>query len=157
MPGLEDRHGADGRVPLVARAAKAPEELDAPGVAAGDVGGELFQQAQALARRAGDNRWSFGDIQALGAARSRGRLTSRGGEEVADVRDHPIVAGLDRLILAQPVDAAAHDGELGADAVDQFLQGPGGGIRLRRRARVQRAVDGREQRPELGLAYQAKS
>ena len=51
-------------------------------------------------------------------------------QQVADVGDDPVVAGLDRLVVPQPVDAAAHDGRLGADPVDQLLQRPG---RARRR------------------------
>jgi hypothetical protein len=45
-------------------------------------------------------------------------------EQRADVRDHPVVAGLDRLVGPQAVDAPPHDRDLSSDPVDHLLQRP---------------------------------
>ena len=42
--------------------------------------------------------------------------------ELAEVWHHPVVGGLDELVVVELVHAAAHDGHLRADAVDQLAQ-----------------------------------
>ena len=109
---------ADRRIELMPRAAEPAEELDRARVASGDVGGEFLQDAERAGPPAVVDR--LRDIEAL-RPRVQARHEAR-GEQVADIRHHPIVTGLDRLVLPQPVDASPNCGGLRTDAVEQFLQ-----------------------------------
>jgi len=140
---IGDEGVADRRIELVAGAAEAAEELDRARITAGDVGDQLLEQAKRAGAAAVVDR--LGDIETLGAGVEAG--DEAGGEQVADVGDHPVVAGLDRLVFPHPVDAAAEHRELRADAVEQFLKRAGHA----RHRRVLRAVNPRQERPQLGL------
>jgi hypothetical protein len=86
----------------------------------GDVGRELFEHFNgALAAAVVDG---LRHVEALPGRVEVGDQV--GAQEVADVGDDPVVAGLYRLIGPQPVDAAPDNGHLGPDPVDQFPQRP---------------------------------
>ena len=65
----------------------------------------------------------LGDVEALGA-RVEARDEVR-ADQIGDVGDNPVVAGLDRLVGPQLVDAAPDDGHLRTDAVQQLPQRAG--------------------------------
>ena len=97
-----------------------PERLDDVRVPAGHVPGDLLEHGQrALAPTVVDR---LCDLEPLTA-----RVTADevGVEQVADVGDHPVIAGLDRLVRPQAVDAAPDDRHLGADPRDQLLERSG--------------------------------
>jgi hypothetical protein len=137
--GRADR--ADRRVEAVAGAAEPAEELHHLGVPAGDVVGQLLQQADGALAAAVTDR--VGDVEPLAAGVEA--LHQPRAEQLGDVGDHPVVAGLDRLVLPQPVDALAQHRGGGADAIDHLAQGAVGA----KLVGVEGAVDRREQVPEL--------
>src|ERR1035438_772860 len=104
----------------MACAAHAAEELDDAGIAAGDVGGELFEDADGAGAAAIVD--GLGDVDALG--RGVEATDEARGDEVADVRNDPVIAGFDGLVLPETVCVAAQLGGLRANAVDEFLQRP---------------------------------
>ena len=141
MSGSANDAQADGRVEAVPRAAQSPEELDELGIPAGDVEGDLLEDGQRpLAPPVVDR---LGHVQPLAASVEVGHQVGR--QQVADVRDDPVVAGLDRLVFPHPVDAAPQRRGLGADPVHQLAQ-RSIGIEL---VRVERAIDRRQQVPQL--------
>ena len=85
----------------------------------------------------------LGDVDALGVCIEAADEAS--GNEVADVGDHPVIAQLDRLILAEAVDALADDCCLRADAIDELAERT---IQVGRGTGVAGAVDRRDERPE---------
>jgi hypothetical protein len=132
---------ADRRIQSVARARQAPEHFHHARAPAGDGGGQLLEQRHGpLAAPVADG---VGDVDALAAGVQA--ADQIGCQQVANVGDQPVIAGLDRLVVPQPVDAAPDDGGLHTDARDQLLQ----------RAtpvevgRVHGAVDRRQQVPQL--------
>ena len=130
---------AHGRIEPVTRAADPPKALDDVGLPPGHVAGDLLEHRQrALAAAVMDR---LCDLQALSA---RVVADQPGPEQVADVRDDPVVARLDRLVGPQPIDAAPSDRHLSPDAGEQLLKRS----RHARHVAVQRAVHPREQLPQ---------
>jgi hypothetical protein len=122
-------------------AADPAEKLDHLGVPPGDVDRDLFEDRnRAFATPVVDR---LGDVQPLAARVEAGHQPGR--QQVANIGDDPVVTGLDRLIVPQPIDAAPQDRGLAADAVDQLAQRTGGAGDVG----VQRAVDFREEAPQL--------
>src|SRR5262249_16649500 len=94
---------AERRVQSLARAAQAADELHDLGAPAGDVAGYLLEVRHGpLAASKADR---VEDIKTL-AARVEAR-DQVGGEQIAQVRDDPVVATFDRLILPHTIQAAA--------------------------------------------------
>ena len=120
--GSGEGRGAHHRVEPVAGAGEPPEPLDDVGVPAGHVPGQLLQDGQGpLAPAVVDG---LGHVEAPPPRVEP--VDQVRAEQAADVGDHPVVAGLDRLIGPQPVDAAADDGDLAADPVQQLPERPRG-------------------------------
>ncbi len=108
----------DLRIEAVPGTAHAPEELDDFGVPTGYVRSDLLEDANGTFAAAIVNRLRC--IQALAARVEAGDQV--GGERVGDVRNYPIVASLDRLVLPQAIDAAPQNGGLRGDAVHYLAQ-----------------------------------
>ena len=142
--GSGEGRGAHHRVESVPGAGEPPEPLDDVGVPAGHVPGQLLEDRQGpLAPAVVDG---LGDVEALPPGVEP--VDQVRAEQVADVGDHPVVAGLDGLVGPQPVDAAADDGHLAADPVQQLLERPRGAVDVG----VVRAVHSGQQCPQaLGV------
>ena len=95
------------------------KELDHPRVPAGDVARQLLQHGgRAFAPPVGDGVRHFG-ARADGA---RGHAVHRPvADQVADVRRHPLGAGLDELIVIELVEIFAQHGDLFSDALRTTL------------------------------------
>jgi hypothetical protein len=134
----------DRRVEAVAGPAQAPETLDHDRRPGGDVACQLLEDFEgALAPAVVDG---LGHVEAPGLHVQVAHQV--GADEVPDVREHPAVAGLDVLVVPQPVDAAAHHRNLRADAVHELAEG----TRRAKAVGVDRAVDAGQQLPQpLGV------
>ncbi|MGH7841784.1 MAG: hypothetical protein ACREQT_09740 [Candidatus Binataceae bacterium] len=117
------------------------EELDDTHVPAGDVGRDLFEYGEGALAPAIIDR--LRDIDAL-AARAEAADQIR-CKKFCDIRNDPIVTGLDRLVFPKAVDAAPQDCGLRPDASDQFEQRPPR-VEL---VGVLGAIDSRNEAPQL--------
>ncbi len=132
----------DRRIELMTRTAQAPEELHRARVAPGDVGGQFLQQAECAAAAPVIDRPRH--VQPLAPRVQAADHPRR--QELADIGDHPVVAGLYRLVFPQPVDAAPDHSGLLADAPDQFAQRP---VVHAWTGRIEGPIDRWQEPPEL--------
>jgi hypothetical protein len=98
--------------------AQTTEEFDDFDVPSGDVAGDLVRGRDGAFAATVANR--LGDIQSLPALIEVGHWNDV--QQSANVRDQPVVAGFDRLIVPHAVDVAAEDRRLSADAIDHLAQ-----------------------------------
>src|SRR5207248_4060527 len=84
------------------------------------------------------------DPGACAEARRRDRPRAAHRQQIADIRDDPLLAGLDEPVLVHPLDVALDGGDLRFDHADERAQGRAG-------LRVAYAVDGREQLPQAAV------
>jgi len=104
----------------VACPSQPPEELDDACIPSRDVVRDLLEDRNRAFATAVVN--GLGNVDSLAAPVKVGNKSC--GEQVSNVGDDPVVAGLDRLIFPEAIHAAAKDGGLRSDAVRKFTQRP---------------------------------
>ncbi|TMQ06585.1 MAG: hypothetical protein E6J91_37570 [Deltaproteobacteria bacterium] len=103
------------RIEMVAHAAEEAEALDDLALPAGDVGDQLLEHPRrALAPPVVDR---LGDIDAAAALVERRHHAGR--DQIADVRDRPVVAEIDERVVPQPIVAAPQRRGLLRDQLDE--------------------------------------
>ena len=100
--------------------AHAAEKLDDAGIPARDVGGQFLQHRDGSFAAA--IIYGFGNIEPLLPCSQPAHQA--GIEQIGNVGDHPIVAGLDGLVIPKAIRGPAQNRRLLTDAVDQFTQWP---------------------------------
>jgi len=113
-----ERARTDRGVKAVARASETSEPLDDMRLPPGDVPRDLLEDCHGSLAAAIVDR--LGDVPAL--TRWIEPVDEIRGQEVAEIRNDPVVGGLDRLVGPQPVDAAADDRGLCADSPGELLE-----------------------------------